>query len=75
MAANVIDRVQLMSRADGLTRLFKEIKEKDTIDDLSIEYKKFAEWLRIEEGPHRILESILPIIPQSRCDHLSSFPC
>ncbi|MCJ1468298.1 hypothetical protein MMC07_006926 [Pseudocyphellaria aurata] len=33
---------------NGLTKLFKEIKEKNTIDDLSIEYKKFAEWLRIE---------------------------
>lgn len=28
--------------------LFKEIKEKDTIQDLSIQYQKFAEWLRIE---------------------------
>lgn len=28
--------------------LFKEIKEKKTIGDLSIQYRKFAEWLRIE---------------------------
>ncbi|KAH8175793.1 FAD binding domain-containing protein [Sarocladium implicatum] len=28
--------------------LFKEIKEKETIGDLSIQYRKFAEWLRIE---------------------------
>lgn len=28
--------------------LFKEIKEKTTIQDLSIQYQKFAEWLRIE---------------------------
>ena len=28
--------------------LFKEIKEKNTIQDLSIQYQKFAEWLRIE---------------------------
>jgi hypothetical protein len=28
--------------------LFKEIKEKDTIEGLSIQYRKFAEWLRIE---------------------------
>lgn len=28
--------------------LFKEIKEKQTIQDLSIQYQKFAEWLRIE---------------------------
>lgn len=33
---------------NGLTMLFKEIKEKKTIDDLSIQYRKFAEWLRIE---------------------------
>jgi Domain of unknown function in PX-proteins (DUF3818)/Domain of unknown function (DUF4443) len=28
--------------------LFKEIKDKNTIQDLSIQYRKFAEWLRIE---------------------------
>jgi len=28
--------------------LFKEIKDKETIQDLSIQYQKFAEWLRIE---------------------------
>jgi hypothetical protein len=28
--------------------LFKEIKEKNSIQDLSIQYQKFAEWLRIE---------------------------
>ncbi|KAK3341403.1 hypothetical protein B0T25DRAFT_464685 [Lasiosphaeria hispida] len=33
---------------NGLTMLFKEIKEKGTIQDLSIQYQKFAEWLRIE---------------------------
>jgi len=33
---------------NGLTMLFKEIKEKETIQDLSIQYQKFAEWLRIE---------------------------
>merc|ERR1711939_1109525 len=33
---------------NGLTMLFKEIKEKETIPDLSIQYRKFAEWLRIE---------------------------
>lgn len=38
----------LIVGSDGLTRLFKEIREKDKIDDLSMEYKKFAEWLRIE---------------------------
>lgn len=41
----------LIYYADGLTKLFKEIKEKETIDELSIEYKKFAEWLRIESVP------------------------
>lgn len=33
---------------NGLTMLFKEIREKNTIQDLSIQYQKFAEWLRIE---------------------------
>jgi hypothetical protein len=28
--------------------LFQEIKEKKTLDDLSPEYRKFAEWVRIE---------------------------
>ncbi|KAH6648297.1 PX domain-containing protein [Truncatella angustata] len=32
----------------GLTKLFQEIKEKETIQDLSVQYQKFAEWLRIE---------------------------
>ncbi|KAK7755278.1 hypothetical protein SLS62_002783 [Diatrype stigma] len=34
--------------ANGLTRLFQEIKDKETIQDLSVKYQKFAEWLRIE---------------------------
>lgn len=34
--------------ADGLTKLFAEIREKETIQDLSPQYQKFAEWLRIE---------------------------
>lgn len=33
---------------NGLTMLFKEIKEKEKIEDLSLQYQKFAEWLRIE---------------------------
>jgi hypothetical protein len=33
---------------DGLTKLFAEIREKEKIQDLTIEYQKFAEWLRIE---------------------------
>lgn len=33
---------------NGLTKLFQEIKDKKTIQDLSIQYQKFAEWLRIE---------------------------
>lgn len=33
---------------NGLTKLFAEIREKDKLDDLSLEYKKFAEWARIE---------------------------
>lgn len=34
--------------ADGLTKLFNEVKVKDRIADLSPEYRKFCEWLRIE---------------------------
>ena len=34
--------------SNGLTKLFVEIKTKDKIEDLSPEYQKFAEWLRIE---------------------------
>jgi uncharacterized protein DUF3818 len=33
---------------DGLTKLFQEIKQKKTLEELSPEYKKFAEWVRIE---------------------------
>ncbi|KAL9082839.1 MAG: hypothetical protein Q9165_008767 [Trypethelium subeluteriae] len=33
---------------NGLSKLFGEIRAKDKIEDLSPEYKKFAEWLRIE---------------------------
>ncbi|KAL8926824.1 MAG: hypothetical protein Q9208_002632 [Pyrenodesmia sp. 3 TL-2023] len=33
---------------NGLTKLFKEIREKERIADLTTEYQKFAEWLRIE---------------------------
>lgn len=33
---------------DGLTKLFAEIREKPSIADLSPQYQKFAEWLRIE---------------------------
>lgn len=33
---------------DGLTKLFSEIREKHSIAELSPEYQKFAEWLRIE---------------------------
>ncbi|KZF23775.1 PX domain-containing protein [Xylona heveae TC161] len=34
--------------SNGLTKLFREIRVKHSIDELSVEYKKFAEWLRIE---------------------------
>ncbi|KAL9051202.1 MAG: hypothetical protein Q9162_006180, partial [Coniocarpon cinnabarinum] len=34
--------------SNGLTKLFKEIRSKNTIAELSPEYQKFAEWLRIE---------------------------
>lgn len=33
---------------NGLTKLFAEIREKKTIAELKPEYKKFAEWVRIE---------------------------
>ncbi|KAL5332979.1 hypothetical protein BJX70DRAFT_87590 [Aspergillus crustosus] len=33
---------------NGLTKLFAEIREKPTVEDLSPQYQKFAEWLRIE---------------------------
>ena len=33
---------------NGLTRLFQEIRSKEKIEHLDLEYKKFAEWLRIE---------------------------
>ncbi|KAI1143573.1 succinate flavoprotein subunit [Hypoxylon sp. FL0543] len=33
---------------NGLTKLLQEIKNKQTIQDLSLQYQKFAEWLRIE---------------------------
>ena len=41
-------REKLIVVADGLTNLFKEIRNKERIADLSLEYQKFAEWLRIE---------------------------
>jgi len=34
--------------SNGLTKLFQEVKEKETIPELSVKYQKFAEWLRIE---------------------------
>ncbi|EAW09392.1 PX domain protein [Aspergillus clavatus NRRL 1] len=34
--------------SNGLTKLFSEIREKNTIAELSPQYQKFAEWLRIE---------------------------
>ncbi|KAJ8114405.1 hypothetical protein ONZ43_g4911 [Nemania bipapillata] len=33
---------------NGLTKLLQEIKDKPAISDLSLQYQKFAEWLRIE---------------------------
>ncbi|KAM5446234.1 hypothetical protein MaudCBS49596_006787 [Microsporum audouinii] len=33
---------------NGLTKLFQEIREKDSVEALSPQYQKFAEWLRIE---------------------------
>ncbi len=34
--------------SNGLTKLFKEIKIKNSIQDMSLQYQKFCEWLRIE---------------------------
>ncbi|KAF8246063.1 hypothetical protein K440DRAFT_554225 [Wilcoxina mikolae CBS 423.85] len=34
--------------SNGLTKLFAEIRKKDKLADLDIQYRKFAEWLRIE---------------------------
>ncbi|KAE8149975.1 hypothetical protein BDV25DRAFT_129962 [Aspergillus avenaceus] len=34
--------------SNGLTKLFAEIREKQKVEDLSPQYQKFAEWLRIE---------------------------
>jgi Domain of unknown function in PX-proteins (DUF3818) len=34
--------------SNGLSKLFAEIRQKEKISDLSVEYQKFAEWLRIE---------------------------
>ncbi|KAK2758987.1 hypothetical protein FQN54_003085 [Arachnomyces sp. PD_36] len=34
--------------SNGLTKLFQEVRVKKTIDELSPDYQKFAEWLRIE---------------------------
>ncbi|DAA77775.1 TPA_exp: Uncharacterized protein A8136_6321 [Trichophyton benhamiae CBS 112371] len=33
---------------NGLTKLFQEIRDKDSVEALSPQYQKFAEWLRIE---------------------------
>jgi hypothetical protein len=34
--------------SNGLTKLFAEIRKKNKLADLDIQYRKFAEWLRIE---------------------------
>ena len=47
--ASIFERVILiLFNPDGLTKLFAEIREKPSIPDLSPQYQKFAEWLRIE---------------------------
>ena len=47
----------MLNVTDGLSKLFAEIKEKDKISDLTVEYQKFAEWLRIEYA-----RAIFPLI-------------
>lgn len=32
---------------DGLSRVFKEIREKEKLEDLPIQYRKVMEWARI----------------------------
>jgi hypothetical protein len=39
---------KLIASLDGLTKLFTEVRRKDKLADLDIQYRKFAEWLRIE---------------------------
>lgn len=34
-------------QTDGLSRVFKEIREKDKVEDLPIQYRKVMEWARI----------------------------
>lgn len=34
--------------SNGLTKLFKEVKIKNQIQDMDLQYQKFCEWLRIE---------------------------
>lgn len=34
--------------SNGLTKLFKEVKIKESIQDMDLQYQKFCEWLRIE---------------------------
>lgn len=41
-------RSNSLHSSGGLIKLFREIREKDKLEDLSVQYKKFAEWLRIE---------------------------
>ena len=35
---------------EGLTKLFEEIRVKESIRDLNPEYQKVAEWAKIESG-------------------------
>lgn len=73
--ANLFEKVKL-TFVDGLTKLFSEIREKNTIADLSPEYQKFAEWLRIEYVPDlSFVDSLLTVLLQSCRHHIPSFPC
>lgn len=60
---------------DGLTKLFAEFREKPTIEDLSPQYQKFAEWLRIEYVTSS--SSLFPptYIEQNRCNNIPFVPC
>ena len=61
--------------SNGLTKLFQEIREKEKLTDLSVQYRKFAEWLRIEYDSASGVEDGLLMMPGSpRPSTISSWP-
>jgi hypothetical protein len=53
---------RLTTASDGLTKLFQEIRDKEHLTDLSVQYQKFAEWLRIEYMLRRPLSVVMILI-------------